>query len=198
MYAIWIWHWVPWHLVAVLKTKPKYHYAVKNYRANSNENLDQSFHFFPGPNQKTVKVDIYFGNLENVYIVTAWKKATKIKVVKSPMIVRSRHFTKRDYFFSGKKIFINNFVWRIFLHVIICPAQKSCFPALKLRLEEFIFTHLQILLIVTIIFWFFIRVRLCARKDEYFSSIKNVKKNTYIWSENNFFPFNILYVIELN
>ena len=41
-------------------------------------------------------------------------------------------------------------------------------------------------------------VRLCARKDEYFCSIKNVKKDTYICSENNFFPFNILYVIELN
>ena len=41
-------------------------------------------------------------------------------------------------------------------------------------------------------------VRLCARKDEYFCSLKNVKKNTYIFSENNFFSFNILYVIELN
>ena len=54
-----------------LEKKRAYYYAVKNYRANSNENLDQSFHFFPRPNQKTVKVDIYFGNLENVYIVTA-------------------------------------------------------------------------------------------------------------------------------
>ena len=41
-------------------------------------------------------------------------------------------------------------------------------------------------------------VRLYALKDEYFCSIKNVKKDTYICSENNFFPFNILYVIELN
>ena len=29
-------------------------------------------------------------------------------------------------------------------------------------------------------------------------SIKNVKKDSYICSENNFFPFNILNVIELN
>ena len=41
-------------------------------------------------------------------------------------------------------------------------------------------------------------VRLCARKDEYFYSTKNVKKDAYICSENNSFPFNILYVIELN
>ena len=41
-------------------------------------------------------------------------------------------------------------------------------------------------------------VRLCARKDGYFCSIKNVKKDTYICSKNNFFLFNILYVIELN
>ena len=41
-------------------------------------------------------------------------------------------------------------------------------------------------------------MRLCARKDEYFCSIKIVKKDIYICSEKNFSPFNILYVIDLN
>ena len=100
-----------------LKRKRAYYCAVENCRANSNENLNLSFHFFPSSNQRTVKVNNYFGNPENIDIFAAWKKATNIKIVQSYTRVCSRHFTKHDYFFPGKKC-LSTTLFRKYFYII--------------------------------------------------------------------------------
>ena len=68
------------------KKKRGYVCAVNSCKSKSWENDDLSYHFSPPTGRNFIKIYNYFGNPENIDVLVAWKKATKIRDVKSRKI----------------------------------------------------------------------------------------------------------------
>lgn len=88
------------------KTSYRDNCSVPECKSNARKDLSISLHRFPKPNECVVKITNFFGKVEKVDKLKAWKIAVKINNISTKKRVCSLHFKKEDYILPGKCIFI--------------------------------------------------------------------------------------------